>query len=101
MVVVQTVIGANDCAADLIFEHMRVSIHGEDDRHTEFVFVGPERTFVVAEFFGQHRQYAVDEINGSAASISIIVHFGVRADVERDIGYVDSDAIDSGAVCFL
>ena len=98
-VIVETGIGTNDGTTYLIFKYARVRVHGKDDRHTEFVFVWAERTFVVAQFLGQHRQHAIDEIDGRTAFIGVLIRFGTRADIERDIGNVDSDLIDSGAVC--
>ena len=92
-VVVEAGIGADDGAADLMLEYVGVAVvwcalcvqrnlKGKDDGHAEFVLVGAEGTFVVAEFLGQHGDDAVHEIDGSTAAVRLFVHLGVRADVK-------------------
>ena len=68
-------------------------VDGEDDGHTEFVFTRPEGALVVTEFFGKHGEDAIDEVNGCSALIGLIVGLGIRAYVERDVGYMDADLV--------
>ena len=93
LVVIEAGIGADDGAADLIFEYVRIGVHGEDDGHAEFVFIGAEGTFVVAQFLGEHGEDAVDEIDGGAALVGLVVDLGAGADVERHVGDVNANLI--------
>ena len=93
-VVIKTCIGADDGAADLIFEYPRVGVHREDDGHAEFVFAGSQRTFVVTQFFGQHGDHAVDEIDGCTALVGLVIDLRAGFDIERHICDVDADLVE-------
>ena len=99
-VVVEARVGANNGSTDLIFEYPRVGIHREDDGETEFVFAGAEGAFVVAQFLGEHGQYAVHKIDGGSALVRVFICFRTRAHVKTHIRDVDADSIGRFACLF-
>ena len=99
-VVIEARVGANNGSADLIFEYPRVVVHREDDGHAEFVFAGSQRTLIVTQLLGEHRQDAIDEINGGPALVRVLIYLRTRAHVKGDVGDVDTNSIGRFAYLF-
>ena len=61
-------------------------VHLEDHAEGQFFLIRTERTDVVAEFFGQHWNSAVDQINRSATIQGFFVDGRAGTDIVRHVG---------------
>ena len=62
LLIIKARVRTDDSSANLVLEHFCLAIHGENDRHTQFVFVRAKRAEFVAQPLGQHRNSTVHQI---------------------------------------
>ena len=87
-IVVETLVGKmtvfqNQVSCTLAF------VHDDDDGETQFVLSRAEGTDTVRQFFGQHGDGAVDQVNRGGPFVGFFIEPGMFADVMGDIGDVD------------
>ncbi len=74
--------------ADAITVHGCLLVDVEDDAVSEFLFIGVERTYEVAQMLGKHGDCAVDEVDGCGALPGFFVDYGVFGDIVGHVGDV-------------
>ena len=70
-------------------EHVASGVEVHDGAHDQAFFAGVERAHAVGERFGEHRNGAVDEVDGIAAQASFAVERRLGANVVGHVGDVN------------
>ena len=73
LLVGEAAVGEDDRAAEPFVQYFGFLVEREDRREAETLFVGAQRAKFVAQFFGQHRNRTIDQIDRRAA----LLGFGV------------------------
>ena len=89
----QTMVGADDCSANLVANDLCLLVHFEDNRHAEFIFVRSETTELVAELFGQHGDNSIHEIDAGSTLVCLIIEGCKLVDIVGHICDVDTNLV--------
>ncbi len=81
-------VAADDGLAHPAFEDFGFGVHLHDDAEAELLLVLAQRADIVAEFFGQHGDGAVDEVDAGAAVVGLAVDGAAGLYIVRHIGDV-------------
>ena len=78
----------DDGPADTRVKYLGLVVQFEDGRETELLFVGTERTDLVTQPFGQHRDGTIDQIDRCGTTLGLMVDQAIWFDIVRHVGNV-------------
>ena len=85
----------DDALVKRVVEHLAGAGEVHDDAQCETIDPGIQRAEMIRNFFRQHRQNPVGEINGRSAVSRFKVHCRVQWNKMRDVGDVNAELVGS------
>ncbi len=81
-------VGTNDCFSEPLTQHLCFVVYFKNGRESQLIFIRAQGANTVREFFGQHGNHAVHEIDGGCSFVRFGIQYRVGFHVIRHIGNV-------------